>query len=95
MNKLIGKKVTMSATVGAYDAKRDKQCLVNPSIGTKDHLWFQPNKTWKDVKLKRGDRVEFTCIIYQYTGLIGDKQVSKVGIKKLRNIQKKATRRLK
>ena len=85
----------MSATVGAYDAKRDKQCLVNPSIGTKDHLWFQPNKTWKDVKLKRGDKIEFTCIIYQYIGLVEDKQVSKIGIKRLRNIKKKDEKCLK
>ena len=89
MNKLIGKKVKMSATVGVYDKQRDKQCLEKPSIGNKDHLWFQPSKTWKDAKLKRGDRVEFTCIIQQYIGLIGDKQVSKVGIKRLRNIKKK------
>ena len=89
----IGQKVSVIGTVSAFDTALNKICFeglrVDEGEFHKDHAWVTYSDRLKVVGLVIGETITFTATIREYIGIDSkERQVTKIGIEKLRNIQR-------
>ena len=86
MIKFIGKKQKLTASIGAYDHKLRKLCLLDVTSEDgfhKDHMWVNYTKR---LSFNPKTKIKFTAMVTEYLGLDGDKQVKKVGLTNVRSV---------
>jgi len=90
----IGKKERFKGTVGNVDYIRDKICIINiTSLDgefRRNHCWVDRCKRFKNLKLKKGQRIELSATLTEYIGLKEgtSEVVRKIGIERPRNIRR-------
>ena len=88
MAKLIGKKVWFTGVIGAYDPNlMGKMCIEDVHCVEgfeRDHCWVTFTKR---INLKRGTKISFTAILYEFVGLVGDERVTKIGLGRIRHVK--------
>lgn len=88
---MIGKKIWAEGIVGVYDSKLDKLCIEDVKSWDgfeRDHIWVAMDRRLRP--FKKGDKIEFTALVYEYVGLNEkEEQVKKMGLMNLRNVRGK------
>lgn len=88
----VGKQMMFVCTVGVTDSKLDKLCLedvVGCDISF-EHVWTAHDRRFKNLGLRKGQRIEFKAMLTSYVGLEEGTAnvIRKIGLENPRYIRK-------